>query len=104
MFQPGSSAELASVADDSSLLFWDTRSGIAPVLKMAEAHGQSDLHVVDWSALRPELVATGVLGSPPHHKPFSDWQKSGRMRAASSHRRSPSSCKPRCICFGARDF
>ncbi|DBA66351.1 TPA: hypothetical protein ACH3X2_002340 [Trebouxia sp. C0005] len=60
VFQPGSSAELASVADDSSLLFWDTRSGIAPVLKMAEAHGQSDLHVVDWSALRPELVATGA--------------------------------------------
>jgi len=68
------------VADDSNLLFWDTRSGIAPVLKMAEAHGQSDLHVVDWSALRPELVATGMLGSPlPQHKPFSDWQKSGRM-------------------------
>ncbi len=65
VFQPGSSAELASVADDSNLLFWDTRSGIAPVLKMAEAHGQSDLHVVDWSALRPELVATGMLGSPP---------------------------------------
>lgn len=64
VFQPGSSAELASVADDSNLLFWDTRSGIAPVLKMAEAHGQSDLHVVDWSSLRPELVATGMLGFP----------------------------------------
>ena len=59
VFQPGSSSELASVADDSSLLFWDTRSGIAPVLRMAEAHGASDLHVVDWSSLRPELVATG---------------------------------------------
>lgn len=61
VFQPGSSTELASVANDSSLLFWDTRSGIAPVLRMAEAHGESDLHVVDWSALRPELVATGLL-------------------------------------------
>ena len=61
VFQPGSSSELASVADDSSLLFWDTRSGIAPVLRMAEAHGASDLHVVDWSSLRPELVATGKV-------------------------------------------
>ena len=61
VFQPGSSTELASVADDSSLLFWDTRSGIAPVLRMGQAHGESDLHVVDWSALRPELVATGLL-------------------------------------------
>ena len=60
VFQPSSSTELASVADDSSLLFWDTRTGIAPVLRIAEAHGESDLHVVDWSALRPELVATGV--------------------------------------------
>lgn len=59
MFQPGSSTELASVADDSSLLFWDTRAGTAPVLRLAQAHGASDLHVVDWSALRPELVATG---------------------------------------------
>lgn len=59
VFQPGSSTELASVADDSSLLFWDTRSGVAPVLRMGQAHGESDLHVVDWSALRPELVATG---------------------------------------------
>ena len=69
VFQPGSSAELASVANDSSLLFWDTRSGIAPVLRMAEAHGESDLHVVDWSALRPELVATG-LPKPPR-----SWQQ-----------------------------
>ena len=61
VFQPGSSTELASVADDSSLLFWDTRSGVAPVLRMGQAHGESDLHVVDWSALRPELVATGLL-------------------------------------------
>lgn len=60
VFQPGSSAELASVADDTNLLFWDTRSGIAPVLRMAQAHGSSDLHVVDWSSLRPELVATGA--------------------------------------------
>ncbi|KAL3137237.1 hypothetical protein ABBQ32_006786 [Trebouxia sp. C0010 RCD-2024] len=60
VFQPGSSTELASVADDSSLLFWDTRSGVAPVLRMGQAHGESDLHVVDWSALRPELVATGA--------------------------------------------
>ena len=70
VFQPGSSAELASVADDSSLLFWDTRSGIAPVLRMAEAHGQSDLHVVDWSSLRPELVATGMFGFPPSEPTF----------------------------------
>lgn len=66
VFQPGSSTELASVADDSSLLFWDTRSGIAPVLRMGQAHGESDLHVVDWSALRPELIATGLLAALAH--------------------------------------
>ena len=66
VFQPGSSTELASVADDSSLLLWDTRSGMAPVLRMAQAHGESDLHVVDWSALRPELIATGLLALVAH--------------------------------------
>lgn len=66
VFQPGSSTELASVADDSSLLFWDTRSGVAPVLRMGHAHGESDLHVVDWSALRPELVATGLFPVVAH--------------------------------------
>ena len=76
MFQPGSSTELASVADDSSLLFWDTRSGIAPVLRMAEAHGASDLHVVDWSSLRPELVATGIrlpMQGQPKQSAAHDW-------------------------------
>lgn len=59
VFQPGSAAELASVADDTKLLFWDTRSGSSPVIQLHQAHGQSDLHVVDWSSLRSELVATG---------------------------------------------
>ena len=64
VFQPGSAAELASVADDSALLLWDTRSGTAPVLRVADAHGTGeggplDLHVVDWNPLRPELLATG---------------------------------------------
>lgn len=64
MFQPGSAAELASVADDSALLLWDTRSGTGPVLRVADAHGTGDagpldLHVVDWNPLRPELLATG---------------------------------------------
>ena len=61
VFQPGSAAELASVADDTKLLFWDTRSGSSPVVQLNQAHGQSDLHVVDWSSLRSELVATGDI-------------------------------------------
>ena len=66
VFQPGSAAELASVADDSALLLWDTRSGTAPVLRVADAHGTGeggplDLHVVDWNPLRPELLATGGM-------------------------------------------
>lgn len=64
VFQPGSAAELASVADDTKLLFWDTRSGIQPVIQLHQAHGQSDLHVVDWSSLRSELVATGAPSLP----------------------------------------
>eukprot|EP00891_Asterochloris_glomerata_P005462 jgi/Astpho2/5462/fgenesh1_pm.00077_%23_3_t len=65
VFQPGSAAELASVADDSALLLWDTRSGTGPVLRVADAHGTGDagpldLHVVDWNPLRPELLATGA--------------------------------------------
>lgn len=59
VFQPGSASELASVADDTQLLFWDTRSGSSPVIQLNQAHSQSDLHVVDWSSLRSELVATG---------------------------------------------
>lgn len=61
VFQPNSAAELASVADDTKLLFWDTRSGSSPVVQLKQAHGQSDLHVVDWSSLRSELVATGLV-------------------------------------------
>jgi histone-binding protein RBBP4 len=59
-FMPGSATQLASVADDFSLLFWDARSGAAPVARVARAHGERDVHCCDWSALRPTLVVTGA--------------------------------------------
>ena len=75
VFQPGSAAELASVADDTKLLFWDTRSGSSPVVQLNQAHGQSDLHVVDWSSLRSELVATGDILLHVHIGSFYQWQQ-----------------------------
>lgn len=59
-FLPGSACELASVADDYSLLFWDTRSPKGPVARVARAHGERDVHCCDWSALRPTLLVTGA--------------------------------------------
>lgn len=59
-FVPNSSQELASVSDDSSLLFWDSRAGSAPVARVACAHGKTDVHCCDWSPLRSHLVTTGA--------------------------------------------
>ncbi|CAD7696557.1 unnamed protein product [Ostreobium quekettii] len=58
VFQPGSGDCLASVGDDYNILLWDTRSGKGPVAKVERAHGESDLHCVDWSSL-DEYLATG---------------------------------------------
>jgi len=59
-FLPGSSVELASVADDFSLLFWDVRAGVGPVARVPRAHGERDVHCCDWSALMPNLIVTGA--------------------------------------------
>lgn len=60
VWQPGSAAELASVGDDYKLLFWDTRTGTSPSLTKEQAHGEHDLHCVDWSSLQLELLVTGT--------------------------------------------
>jgi WD40 repeat protein len=60
VWKPNSAAELASVGDDRGLLLWDTRAGTAPALRKTDAHGTHDLHTVDWSGLREELLATGA--------------------------------------------
>ena len=59
VWKPDSAAELASVGDDFSLLLWDTRAGTGPAQRRLNAHGASDLHTVDWSGLRNDLLATG---------------------------------------------
>lgn len=58
VWQPDSDAELASVGDDCALLFWDVRSGDAPVLRVDGAHSK-DVQCIDWSRLNPDWVATG---------------------------------------------
>lgn len=60
VFKPGSKEQLASVGDDQCLLLWDTRSGTAPATRIAQAHGQHDLHTVDWCGLRDYMIATGA--------------------------------------------
>ena len=60
-FKPGSDCELASVADDCMLLLWDTRERKdKPHDRVTRAHGERDIHCVDWSGLRPNLLATGA--------------------------------------------
>ena len=59
-FMPGGLHQLASVADDYSLLFWDTREGVSPVASVTRAHGNKDVHCCDWSELSPNLVVTGA--------------------------------------------
>ena len=60
MWQPRSAAELASVGDDYKLLFWDIRAGTSPATSLENAHGEQDLHCVDWSSLQLELLVTGM--------------------------------------------
>jgi len=59
VFRPATCHELASVGDDSALLFWDTRAGTSPSLKVAQAHGDQGIQCVDWSLQDPNFVATG---------------------------------------------
>lgn len=60
MWLKGSEHELASVGDDYAVILWDTRTP-GPAAKIAGAHGQEDLHCVDWNPLNPDLLATGWL-------------------------------------------
>ncbi len=55
----GSQHELASVGDDYAVILWDTRTS-GPASKIASAHGEKDVHCVDWSLLNPDLLATGA--------------------------------------------
>ena len=58
-FNPNSAELLCSVGDDSALCFWDARAGPAPVQKVAQAHGNEDIHTCDWAPQDEHLVATG---------------------------------------------
>lgn len=49
-----------SVGDDHQLLLWDTRTGTAPTTTVSGAHGDSDLHTVDWNRCQPLHIATGA--------------------------------------------
>jgi len=55
---PFSEFELCSVGDDKTLLFWDSRTGSAPVLKVLKAHN-NDVHCCDWSPFEEHLIVTG---------------------------------------------
>ena len=79
-FKPENQHELVSVADDYSMLFWDTRTSTKAVDRVTNAHGNKDLHSVDWSLVTPYLLVTGAqdggvyvwdkrsLGVGPTHK------------------------------------
>ncbi len=49
-----------SVGDDHQLLWWDTRTPTGATTTVAQAHGDSDLHTVDWNRLNPLHLATGA--------------------------------------------
>mmetsp|Transcript_32664 Transcript_32664/g.45343 ORF Transcript_32664/g.45343 Transcript_32664/m.45343 type:complete len:628 (+) Transcript_32664:100-1983(+) len=57
-FNPASEFELCSVGDDKALLFWDSRAGSDPVMKVLKAHS-GDLHCVDWSPFEENQILTG---------------------------------------------
>ncbi|KAI8467538.1 MAG: WD40-repeat-containing domain protein [Monoraphidium minutum] len=59
VFASGSGELLVSVGDDKQVLFWDTRAGAAPVMRVEAAHGPThDVHCVDWNRLDPHMLAT----------------------------------------------
>ncbi|KAG2435598.1 hypothetical protein HYH02_011890 [Chlamydomonas schloesseri] len=60
-FAPGSAALLVSVADDGRLLLWDTRSGLAPVGCVEEAHSAGvNVMCVDWCPVDEHLLVSGA--------------------------------------------
>ena len=66
-FKPDSFSELASVADDYSLLLWDTRANDGkPSAAVHKAHGNKDIHCVDWSGLATHMLVTGAQDGGVH--------------------------------------
>ncbi len=66
-FKPQSWTELVSVADDFSLMLWDTRSQESgPSMRVEKAHGEKDIHCVDWSGLQSHLLVTGAQDGGVH--------------------------------------
>ena len=66
-FKPESWTEIASVADDYSLMLWDTRSHeTGPSMRVNKAHGEKDVHCVDWPGLQPHLLVTGAQDGGVH--------------------------------------
>lgn len=64
VWRPGSRDELASVGDDYKLLLWDSRLPSArPAAAVENAHGETDVQCVDWSALQQELLVTGAVNA-----------------------------------------
>ena len=76
VFKPNSADEVVSVSDDCRLLFWDCRSHHLPIAsvsfclyvndinyvskkQVSHAHGEVDLHCVDWSR-DGNYIATGA--------------------------------------------
>ncbi|CAH9056049.1 unnamed protein product [Cuscuta epithymum] len=57
-FCPSSAQEFCSVGDDSCIIFWDSRQGSAPIMKVKKAHN-ADLHCVDWNSFDVNLILTG---------------------------------------------
>ncbi|KAK9734517.1 hypothetical protein RND81_04G144900 [Saponaria officinalis] len=57
-FCPSSAQQFCSVGDDSCLILWDARVGLAPVIKVEKAHN-ADLHCVDWNPHDENLILTG---------------------------------------------
>ena len=77
VFKPGSTAELASVADDKALIFWDTRAGAGPATLVEDAH-RDDVQCIDWSARDEHLVVTGSGDSSVHVWDLRRLSSSGR--------------------------
>ena len=61
-YMPQSSHELVSVGDDNAMLLWDTRTGATAASRVDQAHGDNDLHCVDWSGCDTSYIATGEGG------------------------------------------
>ena len=57
-FHPNSENELCSSSQDQTILFWDTRSGSKPTLKIDEIHSD-DINCVDWNPHNSNLLLAG---------------------------------------------